>query len=333
MEALNSMRRLRHLSFAVCTTLLVSAIASVQAADVEKYLPDGTVFVVTVNVKQLLDSPIVKNHLLDKFQAALKSSSEISEVLDSLGIDPLKDLTRFTAASTGTNPDSKGLLILAGNFDPAKFEALAKKNADRHADVLKILTENGHQVYEVQIPQSPRPLLVSVLDKNTIVATVDKESLQEAFSRVASEKPVKLKKEIEQLLQGVDGRQSLWVAMLGEALSKNEMLSDDKTKKTLEKIDTISAGITVAKDIQLLINVLAKSSEGAKDLASEMTDGLNNAKGLLALAASDKKELGPAVGILESIKVGTDGKKITVKSEVPEDVIEKSLKDAGKSKD
>jgi hypothetical protein len=327
------MRRLRYLSYAVCMALLVSAVAPVQAADVEKYLPDGTVFVITVNVKQLLDSAIVKNHLLDKMQAAFKGSSEITEVLDSLGIDPLKDITRFTAASTGTNPDSKGLLILAGNFDPAKFEAAAKKNADSHADVLKVLSENGRQVYQVQIPQSPKPLLVSVLDKHTIVATVDKESLQEAFTRASSEKPVKLKKEIEELLQAVDGQQSLWVAMLGEALSKNEMVPDDKTKKTLEKIDTISAGITIANDIKLLINVLAKSAEGAKDLAGEMTDGLNNVKGLLAFYANNKKELGSAVGILESIKVITDGKKVTVKSEVPADVVEKTLKDAGKSKD
>jgi len=326
------MRRLRHWSFAVCTALMLSAVAPAQAADVEKYLPDGTVFIVTVNVKQLLDSPIVKNHLLDKIQTGLKSSSDVSDVLDSLGIDPLKDITRFTAASTGTNQDSKGLLIVTGNFDPAKFDAVAKKNADQHADVLKVLTENGHQVYEVQIPQSPKALLVSVIDKNTIVATVDKQSLQEAFARASSDKPVKLKKEVEELLQGVDGRQSLWVAMLGEALSKNEMLPDDK-KKTLEKIDTISAGITVAKDIKLLIDVLAKSSEGAKDIAGEISDGLNNLKGLAAFAANNQKELAPAVGVLESVKVVTEGKKISVKSEVPQDVIEKSLKDAGKSKD
>jgi hypothetical protein len=327
------MRRLRHSVLVVCAALVITTAGAVQAAEVEKFLPDGSVFVITVNVRQLLDSPIIKNHLLDKLQAALKESGEVGETLNSLGIDPLKDITRITAASTGTNQDSKGLIILSGNFDPAKFEATAKKSAEQHPDAIKLLKEGDRQVYQVQIPQSPKPLLVSVVDKTTIIATADKESLQEAFAKAASDRPVKLKKEVEQLLQGVDAQQSLWVAMLGEALSKNEMIPDEKTKKKLEDIDTISAGVTVAKDIKLLINVLAKSAGGAKELAGEVTEGLNNAKGLLAFAASEKKELGPAVSILDSIKVLTEGNKITVKSEVSEDVIEKSLKNAGKPKE
>jgi hypothetical protein len=326
------MPRLRRSVLMICAAMLLGSVGAAQAADVEKYLPDGTVVVMSVNVKQLLDSPLVKNHFLDKLQAALKQNGEMSETLKALGLDPLKDITRFTAASTGTNTDSKALMILSGNFDPAKFEAVAAKSAEQHVGGLKMTNDNGHKILEVQLPQRPKPLLVCVLDKNTIVASADKECLEEAFARTGDQQ-AKLQKEVEDLLKEVDEEQSLWIAMLGEALSKNEMIPDEKTKKNLQNIDTISAGLTVSNDIKLLVNVFAKSSDGAKELANALTELLNGLKGFVAMMAANQKELAPAVGIVDSIKVLTEGKKVIVKSEVSEDVIEKGLKDAEKESD
>jgi len=323
------MRRLRRSVLVIGAAMLLAGVSAVRAADVEKYLPDGTVLVMTVNVKQILDSPIVKNHLLGKLQAVLKQNAS---TLNALGLDPLKDITRFTAASTGTNTDSKGLLILSGNFDPAKIEAVAQKKAKQHAEELKMTEDNGHKVFEVQLPQSDKPLLVCVLDKSTIVASVDKDSLEEAFARTG-DKQAKLNKDVEELLKGVDTEQSLWVAMLGEALSKNERIPDEKIKKNLENIETISAGLTVSNDIKLLINVFAKNADGAKEVAKALTELVNNAKGFAAMMANDKKELTPLVGVVDSIKVETEGKKVIVKSEVTEDVIKEGLKNAPKEND
>jgi hypothetical protein len=327
------MRRLRRSLLVICAAMLAASFSAARAADVEKYLPDGTVLVMTVNVKQILDSPLVKSHFLAKLQAALKEKGPMTETLNALGLDPLKDITRFTAASTGTNTDSKGLMILSGNFDPAKFEAVASKNAEQHAEALKVIHDNGRKIFEVQLPQSPKPLLVSILDKSTIVASVDKESLQEAFARTG-DKQAKLTKDVEDLLRGVDTNQSLWMAMVGEALSKNQMMtSDEKIKKNLENIETISAGLTLSNDIKLLVNVFAKNDDGAKDLANWVTELVNSLKGMAAMMASGQKELAPVVDIIDSIKVETDGKKILVKTEVTEDTIKEGLKKASNPKE
>ena len=68
-----------------------------RAAEVDPYLPDDTEVLVTVNVRQVLDSPLVKKSTLEKLREALKDIDMAEDVLKDLGFDPFKDLDRVTA--------------------------------------------------------------------------------------------------------------------------------------------------------------------------------------------------------------------------------------------
>src|SRR5262249_46740218 len=67
------------------------------AASRDAYLPDGTEFVVTFNIRKLLDSPQVQPELT-KLRSEIKNAPDAQNELDALGFDPLPDLDSITAA-------------------------------------------------------------------------------------------------------------------------------------------------------------------------------------------------------------------------------------------
>lgn len=168
-------------------------------------------------------------------------------------------------------------------------------------------------------------MFVGLIDKLSIVASTEKEFVTDSFDRAAGRKAANLKKEVKDLIEKVDGKQSLWVVMPGSVLGKTPLSDDEKGKKALEKLDNVSLGITIDKDVKMAVNIAAKSADAAKELAQEIKDGLDTAKGFLAIAAGQEKRLAPVVDLVGSIKLSTDGNSVTLKSEVSEELLEKSL--------
>src|SRR2546423_12266153 len=81
--------------------LLLSA--PVRAAEVEKLLPNDSEIILTINVKQMLHSPLVQKLPLDKLKQVLKSQDEVQKVLTELNFDPFSDIESLTIAdSSGT---------------------------------------------------------------------------------------------------------------------------------------------------------------------------------------------------------------------------------------
>src|SRR5262245_27654260 len=80
--------------------LAVSA-ATLPAADVDKYLPADTEMVLTINIRQILDSALVKKEALGMLTDLIQGSEEAKTTLTKLGLDPLKDIDRLTVAGPG----------------------------------------------------------------------------------------------------------------------------------------------------------------------------------------------------------------------------------------
>src|SRR5947208_13626445 len=70
------------------------------ATGLDKYLPDGAQFVLSFNVKQLLDAPLVKT---DK-KAFDEAMDNAAKHLKDFGIDPKKDLDRVVVAMSFDDP-------------------------------------------------------------------------------------------------------------------------------------------------------------------------------------------------------------------------------------
>lgn len=321
-----SMVRLRRLYMGLTVCAGLALALPIRAADVDKYLPDDTEVVVVINAKQLLDSSLVKKHFLEHIRQHLKDSNEIVNHLNALGFDPLKDLTTMTGAMSLIGNDAKGLLILHGQFDKAKFEAKAEEVAKEKSDLLKILKDGDHKLYEIKHEGVEKPLFVGVVDGTTIVAGPVKQYVLDAFAKAAGKKKGSVPKDIQGLIEKADAKQSVWFAATANAFLKGDFSGDDNAKKNLEKMNSVSAGVTVEKGVKLDFAIITKSAANAKELADVIKEGLSQAKGLLALLADQNKEIAPLVDTVGNLKVNTEGSTITMKSEVSEEIIEKGLK-------
>jgi hypothetical protein len=298
----------------------------VRAAEVDKYLPQDTEIVVVVNAKQIFDSPVVQKHLLTPIREFIKNSDKITEILNELEFDPFNDLTSITAALTMIGSEAKGLIIAHGNFDKANFEDKAEEVAKEMANVIRIHKEGEQTIFEINVEGRGKPLFVGMVDDSTIVAGPEKQSVLHAFARSEGKKRGALKKELRDLLEQVDAEQSVWFAATTNAILQGDLPHDERSRKNLEKMNGITAGITVDRGIKAAFAIAAKSTDNAKELAQEIKMGLDQAKGLLALLAQQNKELAPFIDAMGSLRVDTEGRTITLKIEVSEELVEKSLK-------
>ncbi len=111
----------------LCALSAFAAAAPARAAELDKYLPEDTEMVVSVNVRQVLDSEFYKKNVGDAARDALNGVEQVPEILKDLGFDPFKDLDRVIVAAPGGAEQDRGLLIAHGRFDLDKFRAKAEQ--------------------------------------------------------------------------------------------------------------------------------------------------------------------------------------------------------------
>ena len=292
--------------------------APARAADGDRYLPGDTQAVVTLRVKQILESPLLKKDQA-KIQAAMQGAGEVQTVLNDLGFDPLKDLDSVTMGGAGAADPEKGLAVVRGKFDLAKFKARAEQAVRDNPDALKVHQVGGHSVYEAHLPGQPRAMFVGLLDGNTLVAGARKEAVVEAFDVKAGKKQPGLKKDMQDLLAKADAKQSISVAALGSALGGEVPFGD--------KIVNIRGGIALGDDLQADFAILTKDAGSAKELAQFLKDSLDQGKNILQFMAMTQKELAPLTELVDTLKVSETGSTVNLKGQVTKEALEKLKKD------
>jgi hypothetical protein len=318
-----------------CLALAVALAAAVpsRAAEVDKYLPDDTEIVVAFNVKQLLGAELFKKHALDKARDALKEFAEADDVLKDLGFDPFKDLEQILVASPTGEESDRGLVIVHGRFDLAKFKAKGEESAKDYPDILKIhKVPDGlggqNLVYEV-ITNGPggneMSIFVALAGKDTLLASPGKDYVVDALKKAGLRGRAALKdKELQTLLGQMSPRQTLAVAASGSALAKAQL--PEEAKAILEKVGTLGGGLTVEDGIQLEIAIGAKDANAAKDIQKTLDGGLKQVLLLATAVAAANEELNPLLDVVKSVKVGVKDKVVTIKAAVDADAIDKAIK-------
>jgi hypothetical protein len=327
-----SHHRLGAVLFGLALAALLLAVPA-RAAEVDKLLPNDTETLVTINVKQIMDSPLVQKLGVDKLKKALDDQDEVKKVLTELGFDPFKDLESLTFAISSGSDTDKGLIIAHGKFDVAKFTAKAEEVAKDMKDVVKITkvpgpgAESGKiNLYEVNVPNQPQTLFVALVDKNTLLASAGKDYVLDAIDKQGGRKKAELKsKELKTLLGRIDGKQSIWTAVLGSTLEKSPLVSDDTAKELISKLVDAHFGLTVDKDLKGEVGITAKTNEDAKKLDEVINDSLNQAVGILSLLAGNQPEIKPLLNVLKSIRPSIKDKTITIQATLAGDDIEKAI--------
>src|SRR4051812_38545667 len=128
------MSRLTRFGLATAFAFALAAPAA-RAVEPDKLLPADADTVTYVNVKQLVDSDVIKKYALEQIKQAL-AGQEAKKLLEQMGLDPLKDIEKVWIGSEGTSAENmKALVVIHGKFDTEKLfkaaEAATKQDGDK----------------------------------------------------------------------------------------------------------------------------------------------------------------------------------------------------------
>ena len=298
-----------------------------RAGELDKFLPDDTEVVLTVNVKQIVGSPLFKKYGQDAVKQYLKDTDEVNSVLQDLGFDPLKDADTITIAGPGSDESDKGLIIVHGRFDRDQFKKKGEDAAKANGEHLKIhKRESGPVIYEVTQDNLPSSMFVAVVDKSTILASFGKDYVVDALKKIDAKQATVKNKEIKALLERMDGKQSLSLMLLGSAVAKSKDVGQVIPPEVLNNLDALGAGVTLDDDIKLEVGIVAKTADSAKDIRDKIDGGLNQALTTLSGLAQVEKNLQPAVDVVKSVKTTQKDKAVTIKGEITAEQLEKLVK-------
>ncbi len=328
------MSQLRALSLSGLALFLAIGASSATAAVDLNLLPDDSEIVVIANIRQILDSALVKEDkdtatkIKSLIDNALGDYGEARKYLKASGFDPFRDLVSVTFGHPGGGKWDEGFALIEGDFDTEKFHAVAAEAARDHADVVKITPVAEHKIIEVSRPTG-KPALIVLANKNLILLCSNKERMQGALGRIAQAKGT-LKPEVKALLETVNAEQSVRAvatsAALVRAMEKAPARNSQNPDEVLKSIDGLSGALTLAGDIQFQLAVAAKDANTAKMLAQQATVLVFFGKGLAAQKAKEDPRLLPIVDIMNTVRVTAQGKALLFRGEVAASNVDKLRK-------
>jgi hypothetical protein len=286
-----------------------------------------THLVVTINVRQVLESPLVQKYAAEQIKEQIKRSVEATKILSDLGFDPFKDFVSVTIAWPGVPEPDKGLVVIRGKFDKDKIESKVEEIAKAGAEGLKITKAGARTVYEWLVPDQKQTLFAAIANASTIIAAPSKQLVVDALERIDGKKTATMSKQLADVLSKIDIKQSFWMAgLLSDELRKNPLLNDEKVREVLNKIESLNGGINVADDIQMQFTVTTKNDDAAKEISELLGQGVMQGKELLKVFGGNKKELAPVEELLGTLKVSTTGRAVSVNGKISKQVLEKTLR-------
>lgn len=304
--------------------MLLAVAATPMAAEVDSYLPNDSEIVVSVNVEQIMASPLGQRYLRGVLQEALKSNEQGAALLKQVGFDPAKDVSRITIAMSGSEAE-KSFVILRGKFSPNRVAEVAGKIAVDQKDKLKIHRIAGQPMYELAADKDST--FAAFASDAVLLLSTQRPALVAALEK-SSDKFGKLKPALADLVAKADAKQAAWFAAMPGMLPKDLPIpqSNPQQKQGLDKLQGITGSVEVETEVRLRLTLASTDAAGAKQIAGAV-DGV--IKLLLFLApgiVKEKPELAPLQDVLATIKSYSKGQSVHVTAEVTPKVIEKMIK-------
>lgn len=304
--------------------------APTRAADIDALLPAESEQLIRVNVKQILESDIVKKFALAQIKQALEGN-DAQKMLKELGMDPLKDIESLSAGIWGDDPQNmKFVVVVHGKFSPEKLFEKAEAEAKKEGDKIGIVKDGSYTLVKVTVPNRPDPIFLSVADEKTIVIGSEKGLVTAAMKASETKAKSALKKELVELAGTIDSKASVSVVALSTGkvgdIPPNPLFDNpEKLKKQLEKMQTMAMTIKVTGDVTLDVAMGMKDGDAADDFGGTVDELLNKAKAFLPFLAMQSPNMKPVVtDISKSLKSKVDKKAVTITAKLSGDAIGKA---------
>lgn len=302
------------------------------AAD-PKYLPGDTEIVFTINVKQILGSELIKSQkdrleqVKQLIQSQLPGDNQAKEYLEKMGFDPYRDLTSITVGMPPTKETDAAVVLIEGKFEGDKLMTTAEQAARDHGEVIKIRKAGRFKIFEITPPGEKR-LYASLIAGDTLVACASEETINSIVARAIGTKQTPLKKELLALLQTTSSKQSLNFVATGNAivkLAEGAPVPNQQALQAIQAVEGFSGAVTIGKDVQLQLGVLAKDAAAAKAFADQANAGLPVVRFLVAQQAQQDERLAPLVDAVKTLRASAQGSNLILRGELSVENIQKLL--------
>jgi hypothetical protein len=307
----------------VCLSLVMAHGAV--AADLESGLPKDTDLVISLNVRQILESPVIKAHASDLIRTTLSSNKEVDEAIKALGLDPLAD---FNRVSVGINLDNfnnpRALVLIDGKFDANKIARLMDDLIKKDPKKFGAEKASGRTIYRLGVGN--QNVFAATLEGKTIVLGTAREYVVRASDAAKGARKPEIRKELADLLARADPKASIYLAGYVKGRLGAVPLPDADLKKMIEQVETITGEVRLGKDLQAVVTLTTANAKVAKEVQTLAESAISLYRLQLKLALSDQPELRPLVDLASSIKAVQKDRQIVITGNLAGDAIEKLLK-------
>lgn len=317
------MRRISRCLLAVVMTAGLAA--TTRAADVDPLLPKETEYVVHMNFKQMLESDIMKKYAMGQIKQALQGE-DLKGVLDTLGLDPLKDLEKATLGVWMKGEETSMVGVIKGKFDTKKMYDGAKELAAKAKDKVELVTESvdGKDVTLVKMTQdSGKPAFLTVADDSTVLLGSEKKYAVAALTAFNKKEKAKLSKELTALVLKQDDKASMYFCGVTEGKLKDIPASSfdglkqvgvdgEKMKEQLEKMNTVAVTLNVGKEVKFTAIMGMKDADAAEEFNGTLDKLVDTAKTFLPLIANQPKNKALVDDLTKSLGVKAKDKDVTL---------------------
>jgi hypothetical protein len=294
-------------------------------ADVTSYLPGDTTLVVSLDVKQLLRAPLVR----DGRPAVKQAFADIAKALDAVGVDPAKDLDRVILAVGDQLKATSMLMLVQGQFDQQKVEGRLRERARVHQGDVQPVEIGGATVYQIRLPppQTPNPRFtppnryeLTVLDSSTIALAIDRAAMTEALAKKAGSRKTSLRPKLADHVGRMDLKETLALVFVpAESQFDGTQMSN---------LTAVTGGVSVADSVKTDIRITATDADSARRLGARITDELENLKQLVPVLAAlhpdiTRKDQEVIRAMADTLKVDVRRDAVAITSTISRDQIEK----------
>ena len=306
-----------------------------RAAEIDPVLPKETEQVVYVNVRQVVDSELVKKFALGQIKQTMEGNEDVQKFLKDFGIDPFKDIDRVTIGSWGgKGDDDEGQVVgvIRGRFDAEKIFAAVKKEAAANSDRISIVTEGDYKLVKVTQEKQPKPIYAAVADENTVVAGNDKKSVAAAVGAAKNKTKAIVKKDLARLLLKQDEKASMYAVGLidGKDLPIPPTLpipnlDPAKLRKHADSLKNVAVTVKLTADVDLEVTAGMADADSAGDFADTVKQLVGQVKAFLPIVAGPKPNLKSLVDdVTKTLKATAADDVVTVVLKLTADALGKA---------
>ena len=314
---------------------LVVAFAAmpVRAADLNKYLPDDTEIVVSIDVTAVLESGLVRKHvpeLLKKYGADLlqlgaqASGQKIDDdMLKALTrqladaeairkwIDDNKKVVRRVIIGTSADyEDGNAFVVFEGKFDRARLKEMGK-GLKPLGIVIRTMKDGKHEFFGIKVPGDEDEMFVALADDENIICCQDSKGLVKALERT-DRKGSAVRKELIEVANRIDPKAGLWMAA---------------APKEADEYVNAFGSIVVTDGIRIVAAITSKDADGARNTASDLRESLKEVVAELDEAKKLFPPLGAVRNELKKVEPKAEKNVVSVEIELSGATLDKLIKD------